>query len=325
VAEILVCGSVAIDVIGKYSGKFSDYEKRYGLSGLNVSLQLASLDFSFGGCGVNITWGLNQLGVDVVPVSVAGANFEDLYRDHLHNNGIDTRYISVDTMYDHCALAVILSDTAGNQLTAFHSGASVSPIRVLPSNIEDIGEIKLALLAPEDAPIMLKQARDLADLAIPFMFDPGQGLAEFTPAQVKELIDLASYIVVNAHEWEILLKLSDQDEQQLLSRVEFAIVTRGSDGSSIYSSGRQEIRVRAVATDSPLDPTGCGDAYRAGFLAGMLRGKDLSTCGNIGSLTATSNLECAQTQQYQFGLDTFCARYRELFGEELNLTGIDAI
>jgi sugar/nucleoside kinase (ribokinase family) len=195
VAEILVCGSVAIDVIGKYSGKFSDYEKRYGLSGLNVSLQLASLDFSFGGCGVNITWGLNQLGVGVVPVSVAGANFEDLYRDHLHNNGIDTRYISVDTMYDHCALAVILSDTAGNQLTAFHSGASVSPIRVLPSNIEDIGEIKLALLAPEDAPIMLKQARGeaKANTATGFPESPPQYIKSHPKCKQTQILFLSLY------------------------------------------------------------------------------------------------------------------------------------
>jgi adenosine kinase len=312
---------VAIDVIGKYSGKFSDYEKRYGLSSLNVSLQLASLDFSFGGCGVNIAWGLNQLGVDVMPVSVAGTNFEDLYRGHLQNHGIDTRYIAVDEKYDHCALAVILSDTEGNQLTAFHAGASVSPLRVLPQSIAGIEKIKLALLAPEDAPIMLRQARDLADLSIPFMFDPGQGLAEFTPAEVNELIDLASYIVVNAHEWEILLKLSGQDESQLLSSVELAIVTRGRDGSSVYSNGQEAIQIHAVESDKPLDPTGCGDAYRAGYLAGLLRGKDIATCGKIGSLTATCNLECAQTQQYKFSLDDFCRRYQELYGEELTLAG----
>jgi len=320
VSEILVCGSVAIDVIGKYAGKFSDYEKRYGLSSLNVSLQLASLDFSFGGCGVNIAWGLNQLGVDVVPVSVAGANFEDLYRGHLQANQIDTRYIAVDPKYDHCALAVILSDTEGNQLTAFHAGASVSPIRVLPRDIEGIERVSLALLAPEDAPIMLRQARDLANLSIPFMFDPGQGLAEFTSEEVNELIDLASYVVVNAHEWEILLQLSGQDKDQLLSHVEFAIVTRGRNGSSILSTRQGEIQVAAVETDSPLDPTGCGDAYRAGYLAGLVRGKDVATCGNIGSLTATFNLECAQTQQYQFNLDAFCARYKDLFGEELSLS-----
>ena len=320
-AEILVCGSVAIDVIGKYAGKFSDYEKRYGLTSLNVSLQLASLDFSFGGCGVNIAWGLNQLGVEVVPVSVAGTNFEDLYRSHLQNSGIDTQYIAVDEQYDHCALAVILSDTEGNQLTAFHAGASVSQIRVLPHNIEGIEKIKLALLAPEDAPVMLRQARDLADLSIPFMFDPGQGLAEFTPVEVNELIDLASYIVVNAHEWEILMKLSGQDETQLLSQVKSIIVTRGRNGSSIYSYGKEEIQIPAAETGSPLDPTGCGDAYRAGYLAGLLRGKDIVTCGKIGSLTATFNLECAHTQQYQFDLGAFCARYKALFGEELTLSG----
>lgn len=320
-AEILVCGSVAIDVIGKYSGRFGDYEKRYGLTNLNVSLQLASLDFSFGGCGPNVAWGLNQLGVAVVPVSVAGTNFEDSYRGHLQSQGIDTRYIAVDENYDHCALAVILTDNEGNQLTAFHSGASVSPIRVLPHSIDGIEKVRLALLAPEDAPIMLRQARDLADLSIPFMFDPGQGLAEFTSGEVNELIDLASYIVVNAHEWEILLQLSGQNETQLLSQVEFIIVTRGRNGSSIYSSAQEQIQVPAVETENQLDPTGCGDAYRAGYLAGLLRGKEIATCGRIGSLIATCNLECAHTQQYRFTLDEFCARYQMAFGEDLTLSG----
>jgi len=320
VAEILVCGSVAIDVIGKYSGKFSEYEQRYGLASLNVSLQLAALDFSYGGCGINVAWGLNQLGIDVIPLSVAGNNFEDSYRSHLQHHGIDTRYITLDESFDHCALAVILSDTEGNQLTAFHAGAAVSDLRIQPHSIAGIKQIKLALLAPEDAPIMLRQARNLAAQSIPFMFDPGQGLAEFSAVEVNELIDLASHIVINAHEFEILQKLSGQDANRLLSRLEYIIVTRGGLGSSIYSLESGEIQVPVVGTDKPLDPTGCGDAYRAGFLAGLLRHKDIATCGRIGSLTATYNLESEHTQQYQFSTNEFCARYLSTFGEELSLS-----
>ena len=317
--EILVCGSVAIDVIGKYRGKFGDYEKRYGLSKLNVSLQLASVDFSFGGCGMNIAWGLNQLGVGVIPLSVAGSNFRDTYQAHLEHNGIDTTYITVDDSYENCALAVILTDDEGNQLTAFHSGASVSPLRVKPAQVAGIDKVKLALLAPEDAPIMLKQARGLAALGIDFMFDPGQGLADFNKDEVDELINLAESIVVNEHEWEILMKLTASSKQQMLEKVAFIIITAGQSGSKIYASDGQMFHIPVVPCEDISDPTGCGDAYRAGFLTGLLRGKDLLTCGRVGALVATYNLESRQTQQYQLTSDDFQARYLQVYGESVNL------
>jgi adenosine kinase len=319
VEEILVCGSVAIDVIGKYPGKFADYEKKYGFTGLNISLQLASLNFSFGGCGMNIAWGLNQLGIKVLPVSVAGTNFEDAYRTHLNNAGINTRYIVLDEQFDHCAMAVILGDEEGNQLTAFHAGSSVSPLRVLPDAIPDIEQIKMAILAPEDAPIMLRQARELANLSIPFMFDPGQGLAEFSSNETRELMDLCSYVIVNQHEWDILQDKTSSTGSELLSQASTIIVTRGENGSTIYSSQHETLEISAVGTSNPVDPTGCGDAYRAGYLAGLLRGKSTRTCGQLGALLATCNLESDHTQTYQVSREEFCRRYEAAYGEALCL------
>jgi len=319
VEEILVCGSVAIDVIGKYPGKFADYEKKYGFTDLNISLQLASLNFSFGGCGVNIAWGLNQLGIEVLPVSVAGTNFEDTYRAHLDNAGINTQYIVLDEQYDHCALAMILGDENGNQLTAFHAGSSVSPLRVLPSAIRNIEQVKMAILAPEDAPIMLRQARELATLSVPFMFDPGQGLAEFSSTETNELVDLCSYIIVNQHEWDILRDKTNSTGSELLSQAATIIVTRGENGSTIYSNQHATLEIRAVATSNPVDPTGCGDAYRAGYLAGLLRGKNTRTCGQLGALLATCNLEADHTQTYRVSVRDFCNRYESEYGELLSL------
>ena len=317
--EILVCGSVAIDVLGKYAGTFSSYEKKYGLSNLNVSLQLAALNFSFGGCGINIAWGLNQLGVRVLPVSVAGSNFEESYRIHLENAGISTRCITLDERFDHCALAVILTDDEGNQLTAFHAGASVSELRILPSKIPDIQQIRLAILAPEDAPIMLRQARDLANLSIPCIFDPGQGLAGFQADETIELLKLSDYVILNSHEWRILQGQTGYTEDDLLEHVETAIITRGEQGSRILSRTEGCIEIGVVKTAKPVDPTGCGDAYRAGFLAGLLRDKDLLTCGRLGALNATCNLESSKTQGYALDMTDFFRRYTETFGEPVSL------
>jgi len=318
VEEILVCGSVAIDLIGTYSGKFSAYEEKYGLSNLNVSLQLSSFNFSFGGCGLNIAWGLNQLGFGVIPVSVAGRDFEAAYRAHLENAGISTRYIILDEDFEHCALAVILTDEAGNQFTAFHAGAAVSEKRVLPGGIPNIEQIKLAILAPEDAPIMLRQARDLATLAIPFIFDPGQGLAEFNRHETEELVDLAEHIIVNQHEWHILKEQTGYTKADFLDRVSSVIITRAEKGSSILSREEGSVDVKAVPCLNPVDPTGCGDAYRAGFIAGLLRGKDIKTCGSLGALLASYNLGSQQTQQYSLTLDELYLRYQQEFGRQIS-------
>jgi adenosine kinase len=320
VEEILVCGSVAIDVIGKYAGNFSSYEKKYGIASLNVSLQLASLNFSFGGCGLNIAWGLNQLGIPVLPLSVSGCNFEEAYRVHLENAGISTRCITLDEQYDHCALAVILSDEAGNQLTAFHAGASVSGLRMLPSQIPDIEQVKLAILAPEDAPIMLRQARDLADLSIPCVFDPGQGLAGFHPHETIELLELAEHVILNRHEWNILREQTGYSDDKLLEHVQTVIITQGEQGSKVLSRTEGLIEIEAVKTLNAIDATGCGDAYRAGFMAGLLREKSLKICGRLGALNATCNLESSKTQTYSLDLDQFCQRYEQEYGEPVVLS-----
>ncbi|NQV66694.1 MAG: hypothetical protein HQ497_15150, partial [SAR86 cluster bacterium] len=174
-STVMACGSIALDLIGRYPGSFHDYQAKFPVTGLNISLQLAQLSTSFGGCGLNIAYGLHQLGVAVLPVSAAGRNFDDHYRQHLQALGMDISNIIIDPDYAQCASAVLISDEQGNQITAFHAGAAVSPRRPLPSTIQGIEAVTLAVLAPEDAPIMLRQARDLAKLGIPIMFDPGQG------------------------------------------------------------------------------------------------------------------------------------------------------
>ncbi|HIG43471.1 MAG: PfkB family carbohydrate kinase [bacterium] len=299
--SVLVCGSIATDVIGTYAGSFTDYEEKYPTTGLNISLQLQTLKSSFGGCGINITYGLNQLGVSVIPVSSAGLDFEDHYRQHLEGLGINCRYISVDAAYDNSAQCIIFSDLSGNQITAFHAGASVSETRSLPRDVEHIDDVALAILAPEDAPIMLKQARDLNALNIPIMLDPGQGVAEFNQPEIEELLSLSQYVITNAHEWEILqtnVGLTEAD----IRKTHHVIVTLGKGGVDIFpghTASAEPIHVDAAPSTAQMDATGCGDAFRAGYAFGLMQGKDPGQCGELGCLMATFNLEARYTQHYQ--------------------------
>lgn len=310
---VLVCGSVAIDIVGTYAGRFDEYEEKFGLHALNVSLQLSRISQGFGGCGINITYGLKQLGIDVVPVSAAGANFNERYRSHLENLGIDTRFIKVDLSFENCATAIILTDSVGNQLTAFQAGASVSKLRPLPSEIDVIGEIGFAIIAPDDAPVMLRQARDLHDLKIPIMFDPGQGLAEFLKADATELIGLASFVVVNSNEWQVLQTVTELSSDAICEQVTCVIVTSGERGVDVLLPDGSVMTTASVPCTTFVDPTGCGDAFRAGFMAGLMENSSLQVCSQMGVLLATYNLESDGTQQYQISRQEFDARLRRHF------------
>lgn len=316
-SKVLVCGSIALDLLGSYAGSFAEYEEKYPITALNFSLQLANLRTSFGGCGMNIAYGLRRLGVDCVPLTAAGTNFEDHYRDHLREHGICTDWIAVDHDYPQCATAIVLSDESGNQITGFYSGASPSPHRPLPRDIDVIGDVKLAVLAPEDAPIMLRQARDLADLGIPIMFDPGQGISEFSVAEVRELLALSTYVIANDHEWDIIQLNAEMSAADILADQRQVIVTRSERGVDILSPEADPVHVDALSPERIVEVTGSGDAFRAGYVKGLLEGRSARDCGRLGCLMACYNLEAPETQRYAFDQVGFARRYASAWGEPL--------
>ena len=316
--KVLVCGSIAIDMLGTYGGSFADYEAKYPISALNFSLQLQDLRSSFGGCGMNIAYGLKHLGVSCLPLTAAGANFDDHYRAHVEALGIDTTCIVVDYDYPQCATAVVISDLVGNQITAFYAGASPSQKRMLPSEITGIDEIKLAVLAPEDAPIMLRQARDLHAINIPFLFDPGQGISEFTVAEVRELLALSDYVIANDHEWQIIQLNAEMSADQIIEDQRQVIVTHGEVGVDVLRVGEPLLHVPALTPQRVLEVTGSGDAFRAGYVSGLLRDLPALQCARLGSLMAIYNLESRETQTYVFTLAEFYARYEQAWGEPVS-------
>jgi adenosine kinase len=310
--DVLVCGSVAIDLIGQYQGSFKQYQENYEIQALNISLQLAEMRSSFGGCGMNITYGLNRLGVNCVPLSAVGANYQDHYQAHLLSLGINTDYIAIDEKYDQCATCILVTDDTGNQITLFHPGAAMSDKRILPGEIEGIENCQLAVLAPEDAKVMIRQARELNRLAIPMIFDPGQVLDKFDQAEIHELIGLSQYAIFNQHEFDMLLTRSGLTEANIRSQLQQVIVTRSEKGVDIYE-GTTKTHVDAVPANSILDPTGCGDAFRAGYVYGLILGLEATPCARLGSLMAAENLRSPETQNYSIDSSTLKAAYKTMY------------
>lgn len=314
--RVLVCGSIAIDLIGQYRGSFEQYQQKFPVNALNISLQLAGMHTTFGGCGMNITYGLTLVGVDAIPLTSAGRDFRDHYQAHLESNGITTHYIAVDERFENCASCILLGDDLGNQITAFHSGAAVSDQRVLPSEIDGIDEFQFAVLAPEDAPIMLRQARDLSKYGFPVMFDPGQGLAEFKQDELRELLELCDYSICNDHEFDIMQTNAGLSAAEIINQMQQVIVTNGDKGVDIYEQGRA-IHVPAVEVPNIVDTTGCGDAFRAGYVLGKVLDLSTTECGRLGNMMAAENLQSRAPQEYHITREDLFERYTSLFGEPL--------
>ncbi len=308
----MVCGSAAIDYLGRYAGSFQEYQDKYLIAGLNLSLQLSRLSSSYGGCGMNIAYGLNRLGVDVTPLTSVGTDFRDHYMGHLESLDMDTRYVCVDESYEHSAHCIIFSDDLGNQITAFNPGASLSKTRTLPREIGHFNELSIAMLAPEDAPIMLRQARDIGRKDVQVIFDPGQGLAEFSSDEIRELLDLSHIVICNDHEWEIMQTNGKLTAEEIIS-THLAIITRGVNGVDLYQSGEEPCHVDALSDREIVDPTGCGDAFRAGYMFGMLEGEGPEGCAQLGCVMAAINLGCSETQRYQIDRASLLAQRAEAY------------
>lgn len=298
---VIVTGSTAIDHTGFYPGSFEVYEKQYPVSAFNASFQLGGMRSSFGGCAPNIAYGLNLLGIQGVPLSSAGVNFRDHYQAHLESQGIDTRFITVDDDVPYCASCLMINDESGNQVIGFYPGPR-DPKRLLPSELPIIDQVKLANLGPEEPELTLKQARDFSELGIPMVADPGQVSASFTRAHILELLELVSYLILNEHELDVLLSNSELSQEQLQERVDELVVTHSEGGVDVFKDG-SVTHIPAVPEVDVVEVTGCGDAFRAGYIYGILNNLNVKERAEIGCVMAAVNLSCEETQRYQTSID----------------------
>ena len=308
--KALISGSMAFDTIMVFKDRFKNHILPDQVHILNVAFLVPELRKEFGGCAGNIAYNLKLLGGEGVPLATVGADFEP-YAEWLDKWGVDKSYIRVvDDSYT--AQAYITTDVDDNQITAFHPGAMAFADTIdVPAGDEAVG-----IVAPNGREGMIKHAGQFATAGIPFIFDPGQGLPMFDGADLLRFIDQARWVAVNDYESQLLQEKTGNTLEDLAGRVEALIVTRGGEGSHIYVDGGR-LEIPAVKPTAVVDPTGCGDAYRAGLLYGLMNGFGWEKTGRLAAVMGTQKIEHHGTQNHRFTMDDVRRRYREAFGEEL--------
>jgi adenosine kinase len=304
----LICGSLAFDTIMSFHGRFSEALLADQLHKINVAFLVPGIRREYGGCAGNIAYNLKLLGGDPLIMATIGQDGAP-YLERLKNQGISTRCIrSFDDAYT--AQAFITTDADNNQITAFHPGAMGNSHH---NKISEAGDVKLAIVAPDGRDGMIEHARDCAAAKIPFIFDPGQGLPMFSGPELIDFIELATYVAVNDYEAELLTERTGLSLPEISERVSALVVTRGEQGAEIFTAdGRFDIPV--VRVHQVIDPTGCGDAFRAGMLFGLTRGMDWMTIGRLASLMGAIKIASQGGQNHAPTLEAIEDHFHKEFG-----------
>jgi adenosine kinase len=308
---ILVCGSLAYDTIMVFPDQFKKHILADQIHILNVAFMVPDMRREFGGTAGNIAYNLKLLGEEPMIMATVGHDFAP-YAQRLENLGLSARHVRIlDGQFT--AQAFITTDIDDNQITAFHPGA-MSDAQV--NRIEEASGVRLAIVSPDGRQGMVEHARDLARARIPFVFDPGQGLPMFSGAELLDLVAGARALTVNDYEARVFEDKTGRRMEDLAETIGAVIVTRGAEGSTIHAGGRS-IEVRAVPPEALVDPTGCGDAYRAGLLYGAARGWDWERCARLASVMGSIKIARRGGQNHNPSRDEIALRLREAFGEQL--------
>ena len=313
--KALICGSVAFDTIMVFEDRFRNHILPDKIHMLNVSFLVPQMRREYGGCAGNIAYNLQLLGDTGYPMATVGRD-AGLYLQWMSDNGVPTDFVRVIDS-EHTAQGFVTTDLDDNQIWAFHPGAMQHSHTNAVSQAKDI---KVGIVAPDGREGMIRHAEQFAAAGIPFIFDPGQGLPLFDADNLKAFIAQATWLAVNDYEWQVVQQRTGWNEAKILEHVQALIVTRGAEGSVIHTRAGQ-IAIPTAKARQVVDPTGCGDAYRAGLLHGLLHGRDWQTTGRIASLLGALKIETRGTQNHKFTATEFAARYAENFGTALLAAG----
>ena len=291
--SVLICGSFAYDNIMVFPDQFKNHILPGKVHMLNVAFLVPELRREFGGCAGNIAYNLKLLGDEPVPMGTVGTDFEP-YAEWMDKHGISRQHVHVKQGH-YTAQAYITTDIDDNQITAFHPGAMNLAHE---TQISEAKNIKLAIVAPDGRDGMVQHAQQLADAKIPFIFDPGQGLPMFNGEELLQFAEQATYIALNDYEAQLFMDRTGLTEIQIAEYVEALIITRGAQGSHIYTEGKR-IDIPCQKAERVVDPTGCGDAYRAGLLHGILNGKDWEETGRSAAMMGAIKIAHHGTQNHE--------------------------
>ncbi len=307
----LICGSFAYDTIMVFHDRFRNHILPDQVHILNVSFLVPDMRREFGGCGGNIAYNLKLLGGDPLPMATVGDDFGP-YAQWFERCGIEQRHIKV-IPGSFTGQAFITTDMDDNQITAFHPGAMS---HAHENRVSDAEGVSIGIVSPDGREGMIEHAAQFAEAGIPFIFDPGQGLPMFDGEELLRFVEQASWVALNDYESQLLQERTGKSLEQLAGMVRAVVVTRGAEGSRIYADGTC-IEIPTARISTAVDPTGCGDAYRAGLLYGLINDLDWPTTGRVAALMGAMKIEHHGTQNHRFSLDEFGERFRENFGYQL--------
>jgi len=304
----LICGSFAYDTIMVFQDQFKNHILPDKVHMLNVSFLVPNMRREFGGCAGNIAYNLKLLGEEPVPMGTVGDDFGP-YADWMDKCGISRQHVK--TVKDnYTGQAFITTDMDDNQITAFHPGAMSLAHE---NKVTDANGITLGIVSPDGRDGMIEHAAQFADAGIPFIFDPGQGMPMFDGEDLMRFVDQATWVTLNDYEAQLMQERTGKSLEELADQVEALIVTLGGQGSRIYS-GTDRFDIPTAPVSAVNDPTGCGDAYRAGLLYGLLNKLDWEITGRVAALMGAIKIEQHGTQNHSFTRDEFAGRFREAFG-----------
>jgi adenosine kinase len=304
----LICGSMAFDSIMVFKGRFKDHILPEQVHVLNVSFLVPELRREFGGCAGNIAYNLKLLGGTPLPMATVGEDAQS-YLDRLDRFGIDRRHVKTITG-SMTAHGHVVTDLDDNQIWAFHPGAmSHSHLSEVPRD----GSVRLGIVAPDGREGMLAHARQFAEAGIAFLFDPGQGLPMFGADELNAFIAQAQYVAVNDYEGRLMQDKLGVPLVEVARRVKALIITRGAEGSEVHAGGKH-IRIPIAKARALSDPTGCGDAYRAGLLYGIEHKLDWETAGRLAAVMGAMKIECSGGQNHVADRAAIAGRFEESFG-----------
>ena len=313
--KIGVAGSVGLDHLMTFSGKFTDSFVAGSLEKVSLSFLVDSLDVRRGGCAANICYGMGVLGLNPVLIAAVGKDWAD-YEAWLSRHGVDTSHALVSTSL-YTAHFMVTTDDDLNQIASFFPGAMSEARNIeLAPIMEKTGRFDMLVISPDDPEAMLHHSDVCRKEGIAFAADPSQQMARMSGEEIKLLIDGASYLFLNEYELALAMQKTGWSDREILEHVKIRVVTLGSKGAKVESAAGEFVQVGTPQEKSKTDPTGVGDSFRSGFIAGLAGGLSHERCAQLGSLIATYVIETMGTQEYRFTSAEFLARFDGAYGAE---------
>ncbi len=313
--KIGVAGSVGLDHLMTFSGKFTDSFVAGSLEKVSLSFLVDSLDVRRGGCAANICYGMGVLGLNPVLIAAVGKDWAD-YEAWLSRHGVDTSHALVSTSL-YTAHFMVTTDDDLNQIASFFPGAMSEARNIeLAPIMEKTGRFDMVVISPDDPEAMLHHSDVCRSEGIAFAADPSQQMARMSGEEIKLLIDGASYLFLNEYELALAMQKTGWSDREVLEHVKIRVVTLGSKGAKVESAAGEFVQVGVPQEKSKTDPTGVGDSFRSGFIAGLAWGLSHERCAQLGSLIATYVIETMGTQEYRFTSAEFLARFEGAYGAD---------